>query len=146
MSLSIRLSRDFCGFKPMFLRPGSAVHPQPHRPQAGIVGVRKLAAPGHGALVTAFWPCQNRVVPYGQPPRYKAPVAQLDRATVYGTVGYTFEPCRVHASGRSTYEEPRINGFRFGQHFSISTFGSSSSQRTALKFKEADALAKAKGS
>ena len=24
-----------------------------------------------------------------------APVAQLDRATVYGTVGYTFEPCRV---------------------------------------------------
>jgi hypothetical protein len=28
----------------------------------------------------------------------KAPVAQLDRATVYGTVGWRFEPVRVHAS------------------------------------------------
>ena len=66
--------------------------------QVGIVGAQKLAAPGHRVLATAFWPCQNRVVPYGQLPRWKAPVAQLDRATVYGTVGYTFEPCRVHAS------------------------------------------------
>jgi hypothetical protein len=28
----------------------------------------------------------------------KAPVAQLDRATVYGTVGWRFEPVRVQAS------------------------------------------------
>ena len=26
----------------------------------------------------------------------EAPVAQLDRASVYGTEGYTFEPCRVY--------------------------------------------------
>jgi hypothetical protein len=31
-------------------------------------------------------------------PQHKAPVAQLDRATVYGTVGYRFEPGRVHKS------------------------------------------------
>jgi hypothetical protein len=45
--------------------------------------------------VRACFPCQKQVVTYGQRPR-RAPVAQLDRATVYGTVGYTFEPCRVH--------------------------------------------------
>jgi hypothetical protein len=48
--------------------------------------------------VRACFPCQEQVVTYGQPPR-RAPVAQLDRATVYGTVGYTFEPCRVQGWG-----------------------------------------------
>ncbi len=45
-----------------------------------------------------FWPCQNRVVPYGHVRNRKAPVAQLDRATVYGTVGWRFEPVRVQDS------------------------------------------------
>jgi hypothetical protein len=41
----------------------------------------------------------------------KAPVAQLDRATVYGTVGWRFEPVRVHASGAMTYAfEPEADG------------------------------------
>jgi hypothetical protein len=46
-----------------------------------------------------FSSCQNRVVPYGHVRNRKAPVAQLDRATVYGTVGWRFEPVRVQASG-----------------------------------------------
>jgi hypothetical protein len=64
--------------------------------------VRPCSTAGPRTLNPLF-PCQKLVVTYGQPPR-KAPVAQLDRATVYGTVGYTFEPCRVHGWARTTYD------------------------------------------
>ena len=56
--------------------------------------IRPVVGPNLG-----FRPCQNRVVPYAQRPQQKAPVAQLDRATVYGTVGWRFEPVRVQDSG-----------------------------------------------
>src|SRR5208282_3635149 len=88
----------------MFLRAGSAVDLQPHRASSRHRRRKEACRTRSLGLATAFWPCQNRVVPYGQPPRYKAPVAQLDRATVYGTVGYTFEPCRVHDSAATTYD------------------------------------------
>ncbi len=71
--------------------PSPHLPPHPHRPRPSsrLRAPRPLSIRSQAPQLDAPRPrCQNR-------PRPQAPVAQLDRASVFGTEGWGFEPLRV---------------------------------------------------